>query len=111
MSSGANYFLRDQEHNLEERLREILERLEMSAFKNEGTQTVTQSIPQIRQVFIDAGWIPGRMTPKGYLATGQEWYTAFEKELDKHLEMTDSPWDDLAMCILAAKKAAGISDE
>lgn len=122
--------------DLDEKLREIT----LSPFKDSGNMTamhddkekqspIDEQIAQIHQAFADdvkekliSGGINGVGVYEVHESedynrmSGQEWYERFIKELDQYQlrnNYLDGPHPDkiTALCIDAAKKASGISDQ
>lgn len=115
------------ETTLDEKLREIAERIRDGGMNSGWNYDVDEAMEEIKQAFIDAGWVVGRIATEvngslyivngvdpirrydgATLLTGQEWYNRFEAEVDA---MSMEPPIVDGAYLEAAKKAAGIKED
>ena len=114
---------------LDDKLREIYQRCDVSNNRTENPLHEDEAIAEIKQAFADAGYHIGTVTKytlpellasdnsihtkPEVTMTGQEWYERFVLELKKESKLfTENPRKSGYMIIeLAAKRASGLADD
>lgn len=100
--------------SLDDKLKTLLREVEMAGRYGEVSHVTYDAIAdKIKQAFADEGYVkePTYTVHKPQCVTGAEWYDRFEKELGNSPPELQTPDEITRWVNLAAKKAAGLSDD